>query len=166
MPRSLDDVEWLIGIGGVALLVWYFAIRKPRQVLATDAAQTHVERRVLHLMQELPHLDDDELALLVHDELVTGRVRDAEYYRWATAQTVGRIRRLVLLEAGREAIRQRGLAAAPTVETEPSTEPTSKQPRRRKERGVEVVRLKSCPHCEREIRGDASRCVHCLERVD
>lgn len=60
------------------------------------------ELRALSLLVELPNLSDEDIALLMHDELVNMRCTTQAYFQWATPETVGRVRRTALLAIHRQ----------------------------------------------------------------
>jgi hypothetical protein len=60
-----------------------------------DNVQRTVELRILHIMAEFPELTDESVAVLMRDELVNTHVREEAPYRWATPDTVARLRRNV-----------------------------------------------------------------------
>ncbi len=55
------------------------------------------EKRALDLLLEFPTLTDQDIANLMRDELMNMRTPHREYYAWATADTVGRVRRTLLV---------------------------------------------------------------------
>lgn len=59
------------------------------------------ERRALELLVEFPEATDDFIAQLMRDELMNMRSQHREYYDWATPDTVGRMRRTLVVEAVR-----------------------------------------------------------------
>ncbi len=67
----------------------------------TEEVRQRSERRALELVVEFPGLDDAEIAQLMRDELMNMRSAHHEYYGWATAETVGRMRRTLFVEAVR-----------------------------------------------------------------
>lgn len=75
--------------------------RQVREVRAGDI-QTRSERRAIELLLEFPNLDDSEVAMLMRDELMNMRTPHREYYAWATPETVGRMRRTILVEVARQ----------------------------------------------------------------
>lgn len=89
----------IIVIGLIAFVGWYVWIR-PRQDVSremrNDSAQTWVERRVIEILHEDPNAPDEVIAQLVRDELVNYRIRDPEFFAWASAETVARIKRTAI----------------------------------------------------------------------
>lgn len=53
------------------------------------------------MLAEFPNLSDHEIAVLMHDELMNNRTTEPEWFRWATADTVGRMRRTILVHIAR-----------------------------------------------------------------
>jgi hypothetical protein len=81
---------WLVVFGIIAWIV--VTIRGKRARARDEAAQTAVERRCLDLMVQFPKASDEEIAQLIRDDLVNRRVRYVELFKWASAETVGRVR--------------------------------------------------------------------------
>jgi len=59
------------------------------------------ERRALELILEFPQAADEFIAQLMRDQLMNMRSPHREYYAWATAETVGRVRRTLLVTHAR-----------------------------------------------------------------
>lgn len=88
-------------VGGSELKNAYVASNAQRQYRA-DQIRTLTERRALQMLAEFPNLSDHEIAVLMHDELMNNRTGEQEWFRWATAETVGRMRRTILVEIARQ----------------------------------------------------------------
>lgn len=59
------------------------------------------EQRALDLILEFPHESDAFIANLMRDELINMRSPHREYFAWARADTVGRIRRTLAVTYAR-----------------------------------------------------------------
>lgn len=110
-------MEWLVIVLIVGGALTYAAVqfglqvadKTARHIKASDAAKaqraeairSQMEKRTIELLMEFSSLDDSDVALLLHDELVNARVSDPAYFAWANAAHVGRIRRTLLVEAAR-----------------------------------------------------------------
>ncbi len=68
-----------------------------------------VEHRTWSLMSEFPELPDHDIATLVRDEIINARGDDQALLKWATADTVARLRRTVAVQLVR---REREFEAA------------------------------------------------------
>lgn len=68
--------------------------------------QQLVERRVLQLMVEFPSMGDADVALLARDEILNLAGDERALLRWATEETVARLRRTLMLNAMRGHHRQ------------------------------------------------------------
>lgn len=82
------------------------SVRLDAARLAAEHARAHEiqtlsERRALELIVEFPQLSDVDIATLMRDELLNMRSRDQRYFAWATPETVGRMRRTLVIEAVR-----------------------------------------------------------------
>ena len=105
----MDDGQWLtIVIVVICIIVWFFVslvkggAAKLRQRTEQKAEiQLLVEKRFIDLMIEFPELDDLALATVMRDELQNKRITDGEFFRWATTETAGRIRRTLTIAAAR-----------------------------------------------------------------
>lgn len=73
--------------------------------------QQVVEHRTWSLMCEFRELSDQDIATLVRDEILNARGEDNALLRWATPETVARLRRTALVELVRQ---QRAFEAAAT----------------------------------------------------
>jgi hypothetical protein len=67
-----------------------------------EQARNIVEQRAIELLVEFPHLPDETLGQLMRDELINRRLHDPSLFVWATPETVGRIRRSLLVEMHRQ----------------------------------------------------------------
>jgi len=157
---------FLLAVGAV---VWMVSGRRKRERHAAEAAhvndhaQTMVEQRVVEMLMAYPDMNDEGIAQLVHDDLVTERVRHPAAFAWAVPATVARIRRLAL---------RRAVATAREVSPKPAKAlPARKRAARASKPGgpnepatsggVEVIRAQSCSSCGAKMRGDALRCTKC-----
>lgn len=98
----------------------------------------------------------ESIARLVRDDLQNARAKDPLAYKWATAETAGRVFRNFereLRAIATEMARERAAPALP-VDTGAVAE---------QDEGVEVVRLKECRACGTRNRGDAYKCSKCGE---
>lgn len=102
--------------------------------------QAAVERRCWAIMVEFPELSDEEVALLVHDEIVNAMGYATEYLAWATAQTVARLRRTAVISYIRDE-RARG-------QLQQGVSPEVNQPR-------------ACRQCHRTNPSWATECQTC-----
>ncbi len=68
---------------------------------ASAAIQSASEVRAAELLAEFPDIADEGIAQLMRDELVNNRCHDHRYWAWATADTVGRMRRTILVTIAR-----------------------------------------------------------------
>lgn len=150
--------EWIIIALAVAGALVYGAVQFVRMTAAATAreirgvvharerrkqdARTWVERRALQLLAEFPDMEDASIAMLLRDELLNARATDQELYTWATADTVGRMRRTILVHLARQ---ERAELPA--------------------ERRAVVVLARECPGCQQRIRGDAVRCPNCAHSL-
>jgi hypothetical protein len=64
--------------------------------------QTESEKRALDLIAEFPDINDEGLALMMRDELMNNRIQGQEWYRWATPDTVARMRRTLAVTIERK----------------------------------------------------------------
>lgn len=96
---------WASVIGGglwliVRLIRWGATHQQNKQAEA-ERIQSASEARALELLAEFPDFDDVSLGQMMHDELMNRRA-PVEWFAWANAQTVGRMRRTALLHAARK----------------------------------------------------------------
>lgn len=90
---ELDTFLLLALVVGVA----WFVMRKRRAT--TDLiAQDVVERLAVALMVQYPSASDAEIAQLIRDELLNKRKREPLLFKWASVETVGRMRRTIVRE--------------------------------------------------------------------
>jgi hypothetical protein len=61
-----------------------------------EDARAGCERRALELLEEFPEMTDLDVGTLLNDEAVNKRL-GGEWLRWATPETVGRMRRTVMV---------------------------------------------------------------------
>ena len=102
---------------------------------AASVPQARVEERLFALMVEFPQLPDDQIALFARDEIIARQGNDPAFLEWATADTVARIRRMVLLaHARQQAAESAALAASGQV---------------------------PCRACGRYIRAGSLKCIQC-----
>ncbi len=113
----MDDggvlIFWLVVLaifGGVAWFVVKLAQGAAEGVQDAQRLRTQrqadiratVERRLLQLVVEFPEMYDADIAMILRDELQNAHEPRAEFYQWATPETVGRIRRTLLLQIARD----------------------------------------------------------------
>ncbi|MBS2020460.1 MAG: hypothetical protein JST00_46815 [Deltaproteobacteria bacterium] len=102
---------------------------------AASVPQARVEERLFALMVEFPQLPDEQIALFARDEIIAHQGNDPAFLEWATAETVARIRRTVLLaHARQQAAEHAAQVAAGNV---------------------------PCAACRRYIRAGSLKCIHC-----
>jgi hypothetical protein len=114
-------------------------------------AMSSVEERIVALMGEFPNIDDESIAQLVRDELFNARILDKVYLAWATSETVGRVRRTLVVSA----IRQ---------------ERTREEKAMRDQQAAELRRIAEttpvrCQSCGKDSAPRATRCRWCLEPI-
>ena len=147
-----------------------------------DQILSMVEDACVEHMRKFPQLNDESIAQLVRDDLLNHRVKDPDAFRWATPETVGRMRRniaraaMATLEAGTPATPTK--RRAPVVEVRDEEQdaddeeapPPKPRPKRKvaetEDKGEEpagalVVRLQRCGECGTKNRGDAYSCRKC-----
>lgn len=88
----------LLVLAVVAYVVWS---RQRARAAHQEEVLALVEERAKVLIEELPDLDDEAIALLLRDELQNRRVRDHDAYVAASGHTVGRVRRTLVLASER-----------------------------------------------------------------
>lgn len=77
------------------------AARREHDAAPTDEPEevrTLVERRLVELLEEFPALTDEDVTQLMLDELVNKRVKEREFFKWATVATTARLRRTIVVE--------------------------------------------------------------------
>jgi hypothetical protein len=127
-----------------------------------DRILATVEEATLGHLQRFPNLGDEEIAQLVRDDLLNSRVKTPEAYRWATAETAGRMRRNVMraaIQIAADATRE-----PPAVSGEPPARARKKKRMKRTAEdapGAFVVRIQRCESCHAKNRGDSYRCSKC-----
>lgn len=74
---------------------------RARLDLMRDQVRLDTEKRAVDLIFEFPALDDREIALLMRDELMNRRAEPI-WFSWVNEETVGRMRRTILVEYSRQ----------------------------------------------------------------
>lgn len=74
---------------------------RARLDLMRDQVRLDTEKRAVDLIFEFPALDDREIALLMRDELMNRRAEPI-WFSWVNEETVGRMRRTILVEYARQ----------------------------------------------------------------
>ena len=90
-------VEVLLVIVGLAVVAWLLLRRKHERSIKEDAgAQRAVEALALRLLERYWDQTDEEIATLVRDELLNAGQRHPSLFKWATTDTVSRLRRTIV----------------------------------------------------------------------
>jgi|HubBroStandDraft_6_1064221.scaffolds.fasta_scaffold1185382_2 hypothetical protein len=88
------DLDTIVLTALVVGIVW-FVLRRRRA--KTDAmAQDVIERLAVGLMVQYPSANDTEIAQLIRDDLLNNRKREPLLFKWASVETVGRMRRTIV----------------------------------------------------------------------
>lgn len=179
-------MEWFLLLVGAGVIVYFIAKRQRADSYGAkttsereDQILTMVEHACVQHMQKYPQLPDDAIAQLVRDDLLNHRVKEPEAFRWATAETVGRMRRNIMRAAmaNLESPTRAAQRDEPDVERdddddddevarEPAPKKTVKRrathgEKREESSGPMVVRLQKCEECGAKNRGDAYACRKC-----
>jgi len=85
-------MEALLVLVGLVVVIW-LVVRSKRRAAADVQAQEVVERVALALLGQYPAAADEQIVQLIRDELLNRRAREPSLFSWATAETVGRVRR-------------------------------------------------------------------------
>jgi hypothetical protein len=100
---SIAAVRWVLKAIADSLHSYNDGAARSRQAILDRSARVQLEseKKALALAVEFPQLSDEEIALLMRDELINMRTPHVEYFNWAVPETVGRMRRTLLVEAVR-----------------------------------------------------------------
>lgn len=161
-------VAALAVVGWLAWKAMQSAAYAPKTTSRTeDEILSEVENMAVALTRQFPQLGDEEISQLVRDDLVNHRIKDPRAFKWASADTVGRLRR----NHARAVMTH--VADLATKERAGSTKRAKGGGSRRKLSapdgrpavevidGVQVTRLAACPSCGTKNRGDAKSCRRC-----
>jgi hypothetical protein len=181
-------VEVILLLLVVGVVLWLvFRRRQTHQARVAEyvenESQAVIEDLALHYMEKYPNLSDAEIAQLLQDDLHNRRVRNQAAFRWASAETVGRVRRTVVRAILDDQVArplteaQKRNAAIKTLQEEPPEEDDideggdedeaeeraeiAARRARVKAGGVEIVRLMKCRKCKTKNKGDAYKCRNC-----
>lgn len=89
-------MEVVLVIVGLAVVAWLLLRRKHERSIKEDAgAQRAVEALALRLLERYWDQTDEEIATLVRDELLNAGQRHPSLFKWATTDTVSRLRRTI-----------------------------------------------------------------------
>ena len=87
---SLFLIALVVGI------VWFVA--RERRAKTELMAQDAIERLAVALMLKYPSTSDTEIAQLIRDDLLNQRTREPMLFKWASVETVARMRRTIVRE--------------------------------------------------------------------
>jgi hypothetical protein len=132
-----------------------------------DQLLSQIEQAALGHIREFPDANDEQIATLLRDDLLNYRVKDPRAFKWATVETVARMRRNVFRAVRAQVLAETNQPAprpAPTSIPKPAKAKTPKQLAAKKSRPP-VIRAVVCPSCGKKTRGDDYRCMHCARPV-
>ncbi len=135
MGSSFDDAVRALGeaIGGIAVSF---------KSGTSSAAQARVEERLLQVMCEFTDAPDDAVALLVRDEIINTQGMNHALLQWATADSVARIRRSILVAHMRQQAAEQARVAAHQHEMAASGH-------------------RPCKACRHYVRQGSVKCINC-----
>ncbi len=107
-----------------------------------DQILTEVEQWMLGHFSEFPNASDEEIAQLTRDDLQNHRIKDPRAYKWATAETAGRIRRNIFRTVRAQVLAEQAERERPPVPNE---------------------ERRACSSCGCTSPADADRCTNCMQ---
>ncbi len=104
-------MELLVFLGIVVGLVYW--VRAKGNAVGREASRRQMELVAVNLLAEFPGLDDEQIATVMRDMLQNDGDFDSARLFWASADTVGRVRRTIAIGLAREELRARERALNP-----------------------------------------------------
>lgn len=94
-------MDVLIAIAIVALAWVLLSWRKHNQNVTRIQACDLIDRQLVGLIEEFPALNNEQIATLARDEMLNVRISNRDALTYASEETVGRLRRTLVVQAGR-----------------------------------------------------------------